>query len=372
MAKISKLEIGLVLGVGGSVVLVVTGIYFQNQYFVNGGAALATILMVIYVAYQAKATKEQVGGTWAMVEQAQEQIGIAIEQARLTRESLEEIRKERMFGLMKGHTKKLKERVIKPWLEELGGMQNAKKRYTPRPSKKSEFRERPYVGEDLQVEKNEPWSFKDLVENHNYIYDEKQKKKLELEEYYQKFKDLAKKLDERTRDLEAKVEEFLEKENRDGDIRIISYEEAKKYGEEIKIGYFEKNRMKEFLLDNLLIGENGEIKFLEGFVKFGKLELPFYLLTTQDEESAAGLYIAREDERIKDNKIILEINEKIQKSIESLLEKAKRQFEEDIKEIHQLVDEFNECKEYLVKALKKLEDREVYDEECDYIKFSLP
>ena len=71
------------------------------ELMIMGASALATVIMVIFVGAQTKATQE-------MVAQAKKQ--------------LEEMRKDREFYLRREHTLKLRKRVVVPLLEEFSEM----------------------------------------------------------------------------------------------------------------------------------------------------------------------------------------------------------------------------------------------------------
>jgi len=231
-----KVSLGLLLGTCISLGLIVIGIHYQNQNLVNGGTGIATILMVLFVAYQVE----------------------------LTRESLEETKRERKFSLMREHTRNLKEKIVKPWLEEvIEKIGEAENTYPPQPDyydHNSEierlgfYPSRYYEGEDFEVEKNEPILFKDLINYHSYIYEGEQKEKLKLKEYYQKFKEYAKELARNSKELGDKVTKFLTNESEKGNIRILSRKEYEK--SKIKAPHFESESLKRLLLAGLLVDKD--------------------------------------------------------------------------------------------------------------------
>ncbi len=87
------------------IIFAVLGYLIDSISLIDTALAIATILMAGFVAHQAWAT-------YAMVQQTLKQIA-------LTQQSIEEMRKEREFFLMREHTKKIKERVIVPLLEDI-------------------------------------------------------------------------------------------------------------------------------------------------------------------------------------------------------------------------------------------------------------
>ena len=351
-----KESIGLLLGTGISLGLVVGGIYYQKQNLVNGGAGIATILMVLFVAYQVK----------------------------LTRESLEETKRERKFSLMREHTRNLKKKIVRPWLEELTEkIGEAKNTYPPQPDYYIHIPEggrlvrhhlRYYEGEDLEVEKNEPILFKDLINYHSYIYEGEQKEKLKLKEYHQELKEYAKELARNSKEIENKVTKFLTNESEKGNIRILSWKEYEK--SRIKVPHFESESLKRLLLAALLVDKDiqkdTQLVILENRIVqskshgTSKIEVPFEVRVDERIVEVGKYVIPGETITPED---IEKVKSEIQRTVTSLLEKARRESKEDIKKIHELIEKFNNCKEELIKELKKLEGREIFDEECEFTRF---
>ena len=284
-------------------------------------------------------------------------------QAWLTKRSLDAMRSQWKLSIMKEHTTQLKENVVTELLFQVGRISKAKKSYDPRPMALSDSvwesgREGiPYAGQDLLIEKSKPDLFNDLIENHDFIYDNGQKKKLHLKRHYQEFKECAKKLNEKTEELKAKVSEFLK--GRTDVMPRHKIDELINSGKMVN-GLFEEESMKQFLLEALISGKDE--------VVFGStLEL-----TKGQFEFSFGLQYGSHYGKYFDTRMAEEKKEEVKKKVKKMLNEARKRFEEDVRTIHELVDEFNKHKEHLENSLNKLKDmRGLYDEECDYVKFTI-
>ena len=279
-------------------------------------------------------------------------------QAYLTKRSLDAMRSQWKLSIMKEHTTKLKD-IVTEFLLQVGQISKAKKSYGPRPKAFDSVwvggrKNKPYAGQDLLIEASESHLFNDLIENHDFIYENGQKKKLHLKKHYQEFKECAKKLNEKTNELEAKVSEFLK--GRTDVVPKCKIQELINSGKVVN-GLFEEESMKEFLLEALISGKDELV--------FGStLEL-----TKGQFEFSFGLQYGSYYGKYFDTKTA---KEEVNKKVKEMLNEARNRFEKDIRTIHELVENFNKHKEHLEDSLSRLKDmRGLYDEECDCVKFAI-
>ncbi|MHA1686501.1 MAG: hypothetical protein ACTSYD_08865, partial [Candidatus Heimdallarchaeaceae archaeon] len=153
-------------------------------------------------------------------------------------------------------------------------------------------------------------------------------------------------------------------------IRILSRKEYEK--SKIKAPHFESESLKRLLLAGLLVDKDTQLVILENGItqskSYGtsKIEVPFEIRV--DKRSVErGKYVIPGDTITPED--IEKVKSEIQGTVTNLLKKARKEFEEDIKKTHELIEKFNNCKEELIKELKKLEGREIFDEECEFIRF---
>ena len=293
-----------------------------DSILINAGVGLATASMMVYVALQVR-----------------------------------EIRKDRDLALRKEHTEELRKRVVKPWIEELNKISEAKKEYPPYPRYSSYYYcyEDGYCkGEEFEIERKEKILFKDFLDNHA-------SKNLKIA--HEKFKESSKKLYELVEKLEGKIEGFL-KENRIellNRAEIKSKEELKSKIEDNYYGVFFKNETIEFFMDNLIKETNNNVEVSD----YGKYyDYPVLGFCCRDIRG----YSTKYGEYIHPN-ITEERKQYIKTTIENLLKEAKERFKDDIEEIHRLIDEINENKEIMLEELNNFEVNRIYDGDCEFIKY---
>ncbi|WP_157209544.1 hypothetical protein [Methanotorris igneus] len=289
---------------------------------INAGVGFATASMMVYVALQVR-----------------------------------EIRKDRDLSLRKEHTEELRKKVVMPWIEELMTINDAKKDYSPYPKKYYPPYPKvkigvPYKGEPFEVERIEPILFEDFLKNHATE---------ELKNAHKKFKESSKKLYESTEKLKNNIEKFL-KENR---IEILESKEIYNIIKSNKIndksrGIYFKYETLGFFLDNLLKETNEKIELSKSY-RNNYPTLKFYYKDNKGNSTVYGECLCME--------ITEEKMRYIKNTIGNLLKEAKEKFKNDIKEIHNLIDDINNNKKIMYEELKKFEHKRIYDGNCEYIKY---
>ncbi|RLF81169.1 hypothetical protein DRN44_06175 [Thermococci archaeon] len=281
---------------------------------------IATILMALFVAYQAWATHKM---------------------AKHTQQSIEEMRKEKEFYLMREHTRKIKERIVKPLLEEIK-LINIK---DCRPYRNSE----PFKGGALSPEAEHPVLFEDFLRNHATQA---------FRENYKKFKEVVKELNEAVDDLERKLEEFFDKER----LPVAIFEEL---GDEDcdrilkkEEWVFNKKSTFEFFIKYLC----HKIKHpILDYIRSHAFARRGFIIKYKDNRGYCGnLECICDKEKLDDNML---------DSLKKLLIEAQNKFAADVETIHEYVTQFNEVRNDLIRELERMEIVEIYKEKCEFVRF---
>lgn len=346
-----KLDFGnmITASVLGLTILAVVGYIKGSIELIDTILAIATIWMAGFVAHQAWAT-------YGMTKRMETQI-------KLTWQTIEEMKKEREFILKREHTKKLKERVVIPLIKELSQIIDASKSSDPRPKVRwiringellEVFGSIPYTGRDSPIEtieEREDVLFDDLIKNHATE---------ELKDNYKLLKLSAQELDHAFQDLKERLSSFL----KDRGIKLLTGEELN--NPKIEIEGFEKENILAFFLECLIEKRNPLLK-IEGVN---------YSFDSKGSRYITEIVVKHVNNREKSytlrysNKRTLTENEinQIKTKLEKLIREALEEFKDGIYEIYGLIIKFNTSKEIVLRELKTLEAKEIYEEDCDYVR----
>lgn len=318
-----------------ALVLWALGIFFKDNILMSGSVAIGTIAMTVFIAYQAF----------------------------ITRKSIEETRKEREIMIKREHTKKLKERVVIPLTNELSQIVDASKSSDPRPKIRGIIVDGkllevsggiPYTERDSPIEtieKREDVLFEDLIKNHVTE---------ELRNNYKLLKLSAQELDYAFQDLKKRLTTFL------GDRGIKLLTEEERNNPKIENEGFEKENILDFFLGCLIEKRDPSLK-IESVNHIFDSKGSKYITeirvkhANNGEQSYALRYSSKRE--LTENEV-----DQIKTKLEKLIEEALEEFKDDIYRIHGLIIKFNTSKEIVLRELKKLEVKEIYEEECEYVK----
>ncbi|MCZ7385019.1 MAG: hypothetical protein O8C63_09770 [Candidatus Methanoperedens sp.] len=264
-----------------------------------------------------------------------------------------ELRNERKFGLRKEHTQNLKEKVVKPWLEELNRIGNAKKGHSPLPDKLTGIAHFTYEGENLNVEKC--LLFNDLRNHVDSVL---------FQTYEERFKKNCRELLKENKNLEKKMELYLKDK-----FEFLPWDEFYNSEKKLENGFFEKDFTLPFFLDSLLSGSKCIVKINETLEERTKKSEKIYGLCfycSLDPIPFIGKYQSK-DGRYIDREITEEKRIEIKNTLERLLEEAKDKFKNDVSAIHRLVEEINNDKRKVQGELERLKEKSVFSGECEFI-----
>lgn len=260
-------------------------------------------------------------------------------------------RDERKFGIRKEHTNRLKEEIIKPWLEELKQFYDVGKEYPPNIWKGRMTST--YKGVNLNVENN--ILFNDL---RNHVVDSV------LFQTYERFKENSTELSKKNEILEKEVATSLKDK-----LEILPWDEFYNSEKKFENGFFEKDSTLPFFLDSLLSGSKCIVKINETLEERTKKSETIYGLCfycSLDPSPFIGK-IQSKGGRYFDRKIREEKRIEIKNTLERLLEEAKDKFKNDISEIHRLVEEINKDKRKVQNELEILKEKSVFSGKCKFI-----
>ncbi len=271
---------------------------------------------------------------------------------------IREIRHERKYQRRINHTERLKEKVIKPWIEELERIRL--------PSKASGvhifsscFRARNrgfaygdkvsyYRGDKLKVE--DEILFEDL-KNHidsNFFRS------------YEEFKNNVKTFWNKINELEDSVKAYL-------DDRISMLEWNKVYQNLDDIlkdgGFFDLDQTLCFFLDSLLVNFTNNVKLSTVERRDGFVRALFY---SYSDEGIDGKYCSEYCEYI-DKEIDEEKEMLIIDTLKYFLQDLSIRFKKDISEIHFLLDEIKEDRDRILRKLQEIKEIVVFQGDCKYI-----
>lgn len=264
-----------------------------------------------------------------------------------------ELKNERKFRLRKEHTERLKEEVVKPWLEELNRIENAKKEHSPLPEKWIGEAHFTYEGENLNVEKC--LLFNDLRNHVDSVL---------FQTYEERFKKNCRELLKENKNLEKKMELYLKNK-----FEFLSWDEFYNSGKKLENGFFERSTLK-FFLDSLLSGCKCSVELneepvpaeLKNSEKVYKLffRCRFDPVPIKGKNwSSSGEYI---DKVITENK-----KAEIKNILEKLLEMTQIEFKSNINEIHSLIEKINNEKQKVLIELEKIKEKSIFYGECEFI-----
>lgn len=301
-----------------ALVLWAWGIFSKNNLCVNASVAIGTIAMAVFVAYQAF----------------------------ITRKSIE-------CQLMREHTMKIKERIVRSLLEEIESIKIKnyrpcrEKRWGPSYDPSPDLE--PFKGEALLPEIKHPVLFEDFLRNHATQA---------FRENYEKFKRIAKELNEVVDDLERKLEEFFDKEG----LPVAVFKEL---GDEDLDRVLKK--------EGWVVDMNSALEFFMKYI-YHKIKHPALKYAHADTsrrfvieyeykddqgcQGISGLECICNKEEINSNKL---------EFIKNLLIEAQNKFATDVEPIRKYVTQFEKVKNTLIRELEKMEITEVYKEKCKFV-----
>jgi thiamine kinase-like enzyme len=223
-----------------------------------------------------------------------------------------------------------------------------------------------YAESVLMLKENEKILFNDFLENHA---------SRELSMAFERFEESFKKLDKLLKKLENDVEKFLNENgielidnendidsflNENGIEFIDNENDIDSEIEHEKMLFIKPDTLSLFL-DCLINNTVENIKIQRGYER--RYPYLIYSFYCKDTGSATGKYMCVE--RIAEE----ERKQHIKNTIENLLKEAKEKFKNDMKEIHNLINEINESNKTILDELKKFEYKQIYDGDCEYIKY---
>ena len=284
-----------------------------GSILIDAGVGFATASMVLYIALQVR-----------------------------------EIRKDRDLSLRKEHTEDLRKKIVKQWIKYIESSKKANITIDLTNLQPHQRIMKYYAESVLMLKENEKILFNGFLENHA---------SRELSMAFERFEESFKKLDKLLKKLENDVEKFL---NENGIEFIDNENDIDSEIEHEKMLFIKPDTLSLFL-DCLINNTVENIKIQRGYER--RYPYLIYSFYCKDTGSATGKYMCVE--RIAEE----ERKQHIKNTIENLLKEAKEKFKNDMKEIHNLINEINESNKTILDELKKFEYKQIYDGDCEYIKY---
>ena len=279
-------------------------------------------------------------------------IGFAVLRIYLQRRK---IREDHEASLKRDHTRKIKERIVKPLLEEIKLIKIKdcrpcrEKKWGP--SHEPFFSFKLFKGEALPPETEHPELFEDFLRNHTTQA---------FRDNYEKFKKIAKELNEVIDDLKRKLEEFFDKEG----LPVAVFEEL---GDEDLDRILKK--------EGWVVDKDSALEFFMKYI-YHKIEHPTLKYVPAYANTPRRFVIEYKDNRgywsghlqcICDKE---EIDSNKLEFIKKLLIEAQDKFAADVEPIREYVTQFEKVRNALIRELKNMELVGIYKEKCEFVRSS--
>lgn len=273
-------------------------------------------------------------------------------QAFLTHESIEEMREDREAPLKREHTKRIQEKIVGPLLEEIKNNINIETHDFRVYRRVGKFPRPPYNGEALPPEDEHRVLFDDFMKNHATQT---------LVESYYKFKELARKINSAIDNLGKELEEFLKSKS-------LSLAEFSRLRDE--------ERDKILKEHGWVVDSESAINFFFIKILLSKISSPVLRAEVSNALKPKGYIIRyRDNEGYRQGslKCICSQSEEVDNAklefLKELIEEARNEFKEEIEAINIDIREFEEVKKTLIKELEEMNEKRVYPERCEFVKY---